>query len=214
MSATSDTRRRILDVTARLLTDAAGEPIAIRDVCAAAGVGAPTVYHHFGDKQGLLDAVAADGFERYIAAKRAERPSGDPLADLRAGWDAHTRFALENPAFYALMYGTVRPGHRPPAAAEATAMLEAVLRRVEAAVGLRLPLPEAARLVLATNVGVSLALVTAATPEEADPRLSRQAREAMIAAIANEAPARPGPPLTAAERAVLREWLAREEPCS
>jgi AcrR family transcriptional regulator len=215
------TRERILEVTARLLVDSGGEPISIRDVCAAAGVGAPTVYHHFGDKQGLLDAVVAHGFERYVGAKRAERPSDDPLADLRAGWDAHTEFAVANPAFYALMYGTARPGHRPAAAEEAQAMLEAVLRRVEETVGLRMDVPAAARLLLAGNVGVGLALVTAEGPGDLD--LSTRMRDSLIASIVREVPsavappelfpAQPGAqeqlPLTAAERALLREWLAR-----
>lgn len=223
MMGAMETRERIIEATARLLANAPGEPIAIRDVCAAAGVGAPTVYHHFGDKQGLLDAVVEHGFERYIAAKRAEKPSDDPLADMRAGWDAHTQFARENPAFYALMYGTVRPGHRPAAAAEAQAMLEALLRRIEAAGRLRLAVPAAARLVLAANVGVALALITG----EEDPLLSERAREAIFAAVVAEEPgrgvapdapvadgagsARGRPPLTPAERAVLREWLAREQ---
>ena len=200
-----DTRERIIEAAAALLAGGGGaDQLSIRDVCAAAGVGAPTVYHHFGDKQGLIDAVVAYGFARYIATKKAESATADPLADLRSGWDAHTGFATANPAFYALMYGTVRPGRQPPAAAEAMAMLEAVLRRLEAAVGLRMPVPEAARLVLGTNVGIALALISEpAMPGAAE--LSERAREAVIAALL-PSDARL---LSAAEEAVLEEWLRR-----
>jgi AcrR family transcriptional regulator len=61
------TRERILQAAARLLAESGGDPVSTRAVCAAAGVGAPTLYHHFGDKDGLLDAVVAYGFERYLA---------------------------------------------------------------------------------------------------------------------------------------------------
>jgi len=203
-----DTRERIVEAAAALLAREGADQLSIRDVCAAAGVGAPTVYHHFGDKQGLLDAVVAHGFERYIATKRAEVATADPLADLRSGWDAHTGFATANPAFYALMYGTVRPGRQPPAAAEAMAMLEAVLRRVEQTVGLRLPVPEAARLVLAANVGVALALVTEPAMPGAE-ALSARAREAAIEAIVPPRRDDRDRPLSAAEEAVLEEWLRR-----
>ena len=62
-----DTRERILRAAARLLAESGGAPVSTRAVCAAAGVGAPTLYHHFGDKEGLLDAVVTYGFERYLA---------------------------------------------------------------------------------------------------------------------------------------------------
>ncbi|MGY2061225.1 TetR/AcrR family transcriptional regulator, partial [Nocardia gipuzkoensis] len=62
----ASTRTRLLDAAAQLLVESSGKQITTRAICELAGVQAPTLYHHFGDKQGLLDAVATYGFERYL----------------------------------------------------------------------------------------------------------------------------------------------------
>ncbi|WP_342776285.1 TetR/AcrR family transcriptional regulator [Nonomuraea terrae] len=58
-------------------------------MCAAAGIQAPTLYRLFGDKEGLLDAVASYGFQDYLADKQALGQSEDPVADLRRAWHLH-----------------------------------------------------------------------------------------------------------------------------
>ncbi|MGK5554767.1 TetR/AcrR family transcriptional regulator [Actinomadura kijaniata] len=223
----ADTRERIIQAAARLLADAGGEPVSTRAVCQAAGVGAPTLYHHFGDKRGLLDAVAAYGFERYLSGKRAQEPTGDPVEDLRRGWDLHVEFGRTNPAFYALMYGG---GHTPPAAREAQALLLGLIEAVARAGRLRVPVEAAARMVGAASVGVTLDLIK---DPEAGAEVSARTREAVLAAIALPADgsaggepggsttaaradalraalaADPSPALTAAESALLGEWLER-----
>ncbi|WP_245681435.1 TetR/AcrR family transcriptional regulator [Actinomadura kijaniata] len=226
----ADTRERIIQAAARLLADAGGEPVSTRAVCQAAGVGAPTLYHHFGDKRGLFDAVAAYGFERYLSGKRAQEPTGDPVEDLRRGWDLHVEFGRTNPEFYALMYGS---GHTPPAAREAYALLLGLIEAVARAGRLRVPVGTAARMVGAASVGVTLDLIK---DPEADAEVSARTREAVLTAIAlpsdeggdgtDGAPggpataaravalraalaADPSPVLTGAESALLGEWLER-----
>jgi AcrR family transcriptional regulator len=78
-------------------------------------VKAPTLYHHVGDKRGLIDAVVTDAFERYLAEKRRLRSTGDRVVDLRRGWVAHVAFARANPVVYQLMFPD--GGARPSAAA-------------------------------------------------------------------------------------------------
>jgi AcrR family transcriptional regulator len=217
------TRDRILQAAARLLADSGGAPISTRAVCAAAGVGAPSLYHHFGDKDGLLDAVVAYGFERYLADKRSRAPSGDPVEDLRRGWDAHVEFGTSQPAFYTLMYGARR---RADAAEEAHRILLEMTEAVARAGRLRVPVRTAADMMHAGSVGVTLKLISG---ERTDPRLSARTREAILAAIATgQADERhpssvsamaialtsalegtPPRTLSEAETAMLREWLTR-----
>jgi AcrR family transcriptional regulator len=216
------TRERILHSAARLLAESGGEPVSTRAVCSAAGVGAPTLYHHFGDKDGLLDAVVAYGFDRYLEEKRALPPTGDPVQDLRNGWDAHVEFGLAQPAFYALMYGA---GRRAGASEEAYRIL---LQRTEAvgrAGRLRVPVKAAANMIHAAGVGVTLNLISG---EAGDPDLSPRTREAVLAAVTIDEPqtypsslsamaialttaleSRTPDTLTEAEAAMLREWLGR-----
>ncbi|GAA4374383.1 TetR/AcrR family transcriptional regulator [Actinomadura verrucosospora] len=218
-------RERILAATAELLAEGGREAVSTRAVGVAAGVQAPTIYRLFGDKGGLLDAVAAEGFAAYLAAKAGPRPDADPVDDLRAGWDEHVEFGLANPALYMLMCEP-RPGRAPaPAAVAGFEILSARIRRIAEAGRLRAGEERAVRLVHAAGSGTTLALI--AMPEgDRDPGLSVMAREAVITAITTDAPvpAAPGPvgaaialraalpqavALTEPERGLMREWLDR-----
>ena len=119
-AAATSPRDRILRAAATLLAEGGREAVTTRAVSAAADAQPPTIYRQFGDMRGLLDAVAADGFARYMEVKVARGETADPVADLRAGWDAHVGFGLANPALYALMYGDPRPGAAPPPRSWAT----------------------------------------------------------------------------------------------
>jgi AcrR family transcriptional regulator len=221
----ADTRGRILEAAAALLVAEGRDGLSTRAVSAAAGVQPPALYRLFGDKDGLLDAVAAYGFDEYLASKRALGSTGDAVEDLRRGWDLHVEFGLARPEFYVLMYGDARPGRTSPAAREAEAMLHGIVSRVAEAGRLRVSVDRAARLVHATGMGVVLALI--ATPEaERDPELSATARETVLARILTETAEPPGSSLperaialrsglgeasalTEAERVLLAEWLDR-----
>ncbi|MFC7381165.1 TetR/AcrR family transcriptional regulator [Sphaerisporangium rhizosphaerae] len=224
---TPSTRERILRAAADLLTQGGREAVSTRAVGAAAGVQAPTLYRLFGDKDGLLAAVASYGFEEYLSAKRAQGRSGDPVADLRRGWDLHVDFGLSRPAFYVLMYGDARPGAGSPAARESERILAGLIGRIAAAGRLRLPVDRAARMVHAASVGVTLALI-ATDPGARDPELSTLSREAVLSAITTDPPGDGGgagvagravalqaalapddPRLTPGERTLLAEWLDR-----
>lgn len=221
-------RERILTAAARLLADGGIQAVSTRAVTAAAEVQAPTLYRLFGDKQGLLDAVADHGFQQYLAAKTTQPSTGDPITDLRRGWDTHVDFGLTHPAIYTLMYGNPRPDHRPPAAEQAYRILLGLLERAAHAGSLRLPPPAAAQLIQATNTGVTLTLI-ATPPDQRDPDLSPRTRNIILTAITTEPPAtgnhsaplparalaldaalgREPHPLTPNETALLHDWLHR-----
>jgi AcrR family transcriptional regulator len=220
-----DRRERILAAAAELLAHGGREAVSTHAASAAAGVQAPTIYRLFGDKQGLLDAMATRGFATYLASKTDVQPSADPVEDLRAGWDLHVGFGLANPALYSLMYGEPRPGQVPPAARRAAEVLAQHVRRIAEAGRLRVGEERAAQLIHAAGSGTTLTLI-ALPPDRRDPALSELAREAVIAAITTDAPAHvaPGPvgaaaalravlpqtdALTGPERALLHEWLDR-----
>ena len=226
-------RDRILWAAATLLAEGGREAVSTRAVSAAAGVQPPTIYRQFGDMRGLLDAVAEDGFTRYLRGKVALGRTEDPMADLRAGWDAHIGFGLANPALYALMYGEPRPGAMPTAAAEARAILEELLRRVAAAGRLRVGVDRATRLIHAAGVGVVLTLI-AVEDADRDRAVATLTREAILAAVTTDSTPPGGPAagggsgratahavalkallpeapaaFTPAERGLLAEWLDR-----
>ena len=185
----TDTRTRLLEAAADLIAAAPGEDFSLRAVCDAAGVKMPTLYHFFGNKQGLIEAVVQRGFDMYLSAKSSTESSGDPIQDLRLGWDAHVAFGLENPGFYTLMYGKVRPGYSPEAQSKPTEILRGLTRRAEQEGRLVVGHEQAAAHVLATNIGVTLRLIIQGRH---DPDLSAGVREGVLAAITGTGQSEPG----------------------
>ena len=223
--APEDARARLLLAAARLLSEGGRDALTTRAVAAAAGVQAPALYRLFGDKDGLLDAVAEHAFDAYLREKHRRAPDPDPVEDLRRGWDLHVGFGLAHPAAYALVYGDPRPGRASPAAEAGGRVLEGLVGRIARAGRLRMGEARAARLVHAAASGVVLSLL-ATPPEARDPGLSEAAREAVLLALTTDAPATKdvGPvaaavllraalpdlaALTDAERRLLGEWLDR-----
>jgi AcrR family transcriptional regulator len=223
---TDGTRERIIAAALELLAEGGEDAVSTRAVSAAAGVQPPTIYRFFGDKQGLLDAIAEHGLRRYLATKATAPASGDPVADLRRGWDLHVEIGLANPALYTLMYGRPRVGLAASVATRAAAdVLAGHIRRVAEAGRLRVSEALAAALIHAAGSGTTLALI--ATPEDQrEPALSATAREAVLAAITTDRPVarEPGPvtaavalhaalprvdSLSAGEKVLLGEWLDR-----
>jgi AcrR family transcriptional regulator len=220
-----EARAHIVAVTADLLASGGRDAVSTRAVAAAAGTQAPAIYRLFGDKDGLLDAVAEHGFASFLAEKEVLPAVSDPVEGLRAGWNLHVGFGLANPALFSLMYGDPRPGRKPPAAVAAFGVLQQRIRSIAAAGRLKVSERLAADLVHAGGCGTVMTLL--AMPEDRrDMRLSDAACAAVIAAITTDAPAvqTPGPVaaanalraelsdvtvLTGGERHVLGEWLDR-----
>ena len=100
-------KTRLLRAAAALLAESNGEPVSTRQITQAARVTAPTLYHHFGDKEGLFDAVVAEGFSEYLDAERNLPTSGQPVEDLRMHWDNHVQFGLDHPHLYLVMFGNI-----------------------------------------------------------------------------------------------------------
>lgn len=224
--AAADARRdRIVSMAAGLLDAGGREAVSTRAVCTAAGVQAPTLYRLFGDKRGLLDAVAAHGFMTYMTSETTRERDADPVENLRAGWDLHIGFGLANPFLYSLIFGDPHPGAAPPAVVASAAMLAGLVREIATAGRLRLGEKRAAELLHAASCGTTLTLI-AMPADRRDLTVSHLAREVFIAAITTEAPASaaPGPAsaavalralvpqvtaLTGQERGLLLEWLDR-----
>ena len=73
-------RSRILEAAADLLARSADADVSTRAVADAAGVTAPTLYHHFGDKEGLLSAVVEFGWAHTLMwSPRVARTSAASL---------------------------------------------------------------------------------------------------------------------------------------
>jgi AcrR family transcriptional regulator len=222
-------RKRILKVALALLMKEGRDAVTTRKVAEAAKVQPPVLYRIFGDKTGLLDAVAAYGFEAYIAKKYRPAAGDDPVETLRTGWATHVEFGLANPELYLLMYANPRPGAESPAARHSFEMLGELMQSVATAGRLRVSVTRACALYYAAAVGVVMTLL-ASLPEQRDFSLSIAARDHALSGITTDASDVSTPTiaitanrlhavltlqgeatsvLTDAERLLLSEWLLR-----
>ena len=218
MEQDRDLSTRIVTAAARLIAADGQGAATTRAVAAAAGVQAPTIYRLFGDKRGLLRAVAEHGITAYVADKAARTPHPDPVQDLRDGWDVHIAFGLAHPDLFAILSSDT------DAAARGLEVLRRRVHAVARAGRLRVGEARAVALIHAAGAGTVLTLLAEAE-EHRDPGLAEAAREAVMAAILGDAPVgddgltsaavtlRAGladtPLLSAGERALLGELLDR-----
>ena len=221
----SSARDLIVAAAGDLLARSGRDAVTTRSVSAAAGVSEPTIYRLFGDKSGLLDAVAERGFADYVRSKSLARLGADPVDNLRSGWDQHVEFGMANPALYTLIYADPRPMPAIPAAAAAAEFLRNHIHAIAEAGRLTVSVERAVQLVHAVGSGVTFALI-ATPPEQRDQAVSTVAREALLAAIttdravATESGALPAAvamrallpttsALTESESALMTDWLDR-----
>lgn len=219
-----EVRARIVDVAARLLREHGARAVTTRAVAQAAGMQAPTIYRFFEDKEALLDAVAEHVLATYVAGKALAEDANDPVAGLRAGWDAHVAFGLANAALLGLLTDPGRSA-RSPAASAGLEVLRARVHRVAAAGRLRVAERRAVELIHAAGTGAVLTLL-ALPPENRDLDLADAMFDAVARSILTDVPALPAdgpnaaavalravvpelPMLSDAERALLSEWLDR-----
>jgi AcrR family transcriptional regulator len=229
LSNQADTRSKIVDVAARLLQDQGPAAVTTRRVAQGAGVQAPMIYRLFGDKDGLLDAVAEQVMATFVSAKcaTAEAASAeniDPLDDLRAGWEMQIDFGVANPALFALLSVPGR-GLDSPAAQSGLDVLRSRVRRVASAGRLRVSEQRAVDLIRAGGTGAVLTLLST-PPGQRDPGLADAMYEAVLREILTNAPEVPDSGLIAAavalralaprlgmlsgaEQKLLSEWLDR-----
>lgn len=180
MERAQSSRERLLVAAAELISASPGQDVPLRAICDAAGVKLPTLYHFFGSKHGLLEAVVGYGFDAYLDVKSRHESTGDPIEDLRSGWDAHVTFGLEHPGFYSLMYGRIVPGYRPRAAERPFTLLLGLTSLAAEQERLAVSPREAADHILAANIGVTLYLIAQPRP---DLTLSAALRGATMTAI-------------------------------
>jgi AcrR family transcriptional regulator len=93
-----DTRSTLLDVALELFVRHGYEAVSVQSICDAAHVTKPTLYHHFGSKRGLLEALVADRFDSYLTAfEEAARYDGRLPATLERVVAATFAFACDDP---------------------------------------------------------------------------------------------------------------------
>jgi AcrR family transcriptional regulator len=114
----TEVRRAILTSTEQLLAGEGYGGFSMRKLALHCGYSAPTIYHHFGDKNGVIDAFLEERFAQLVDELRAVPLEDDPLQNVRSLSLAFTRFGIRNPTHYQLLMQPRDEAAPPPASGE------------------------------------------------------------------------------------------------
>jgi len=158
VAAPDSTRAAVLAAAEAILARGGEAALSIRELCARVGVTAPTIYHHFGDKDGLVaevvDACFAD-FDRALA--KGPMPA-DPVAALGWAFDRYVAYGRAHPAHYRLLFQR-KLARRTPSAVASYARLERMVEAIGAAGRLAVPVEDAAPAFWAAAHGVTTLVI-------------------------------------------------------
>lgn len=100
-----DLRRALLTEASTVLEASGADAISMRDLARRLGVSHAAPGHHFEGRDGLLAALAADGYGMLADALEAAMAGPEKTWRTKTG-RAYVRFALANPQRYRLMFTT------------------------------------------------------------------------------------------------------------
>ncbi len=98
-------KARLLEESLRLRGDEGLGALSFREIARRAGVSHQLPYHYFTNREGVLAAIATDGFarlDRELLSAMAKDGEGE--ARLRGVLRAYMGFAIENSVHYAVMF--------------------------------------------------------------------------------------------------------------
>lgn len=93
-----DLRRALLSAAAEAIGESGAAALSLRDLARRAGVSHAAPAHHFGDKAGLLTALAVEGFDLLAETLR------DAGSDLLEAGVAYVDFAVRHRAHFEVMF--------------------------------------------------------------------------------------------------------------
>lgn len=107
-----------IKVIARRQLATEGANLSLRAVAREMGMVSSAIYRYFPSRDDLLTALIVDGYHALADATEAGDAEVTDRADLRGRWlaacHAIRRWALANPAEYALLFGSPVPGYAAP----------------------------------------------------------------------------------------------------
>lgn len=174
-----DLRSALLAAGEAELTERGVEGFSLRSVAKRAGVSHAAPAHHFGDTNGLLTALATEGFRRFQDTLDAREAGAADARDkaVRAGF-GYLEFAMTRPALFRLIFSSARPDYASPeliaAASRAYDHLVDLVQTLGGGDADVLALWSASHGIADLATGSKLRMMMAKTPQE---------RDAMIRAV-------------------------------
>ncbi len=108
-------RARIIEAASAIVIEEGLDALSMRRIAERIEYSAATIYLYFEDKEDLIRSVVEEGMRRFEAAIAAELevvgPDASPLEQHAATGRAYAVFALENPAFFRIIFELPATAH-------------------------------------------------------------------------------------------------------
>jgi AcrR family transcriptional regulator len=131
----NDAKSTILQAASELFLEGGTAALSVRAISKRAGVSTIGIYSHFKGKQGILDELYIEGFEKVFAAMDILNVAKEPREIILQGVRGYLEVADKYEAHYRLIFGESDAGYSPSDGARAMAgkafkMLVAVSSRI------------------------------------------------------------------------------------
>jgi AcrR family transcriptional regulator len=129
-----ETIEQVLDVAVEVMAEQGVVGLTLGEVARRMGIRPPSLYVYFDSKHALYDALFERGGRlllEHLRVAESALTGDDPVADFRAGLEVFVRWAVEHPAYSALLFWRPVPGFAPSERAYAPALAVLDLGRAQ-----------------------------------------------------------------------------------
>jgi AcrR family transcriptional regulator len=106
------TARRIAEAALALLEAEGPECVSMRRVAAAVGITPMAIYHHFPNREALLNSITDAEFAKYRDYAQARATGGSAEDRVVASMDSYMDYAFNHPRVFDYVFAAPRPGAR------------------------------------------------------------------------------------------------------
>jgi AcrR family transcriptional regulator len=112
-----DLREALIEQAITSVNAVGADHVSLRAVAAAVGVSPSAAYHHFADKEALIEAVRERGFldlDSFILAQvSTDTGQSNPIELLRHSAKAYISYAVDHPHLFQVMFSGIQTRRRP-----------------------------------------------------------------------------------------------------
>lgn len=117
-SSNGDIKLDLLRAAMCLLSSKGRDGATMRAICAEVGVTPPTLYHHYGDLQGLHKAAIDETYLQVARAYHGGTEQKGPLKGIHDGWATFMQFAHSEPNMCRIVIQQIMAGAPPSMVAD------------------------------------------------------------------------------------------------
>lgn len=107
-----NTAQRIAQAALDLLEAEGPDAVSMRRVADTVGITPMAIYHHFPNREALLNSITDAEFARYRDQARAQTGKGTVEQRIVTGMDAYLDYAFDHPRVFDYVFAAPRPGAR------------------------------------------------------------------------------------------------------